>query len=171
MSSDDVPSGDGALFVRLEGREKMANPSGGQSRLFMIVVVGLVGLLMLGLVAIAGLVVYTRFLAPAASPTVVAEVTPSRVPTVAPTSTTPSTAAATSTPEQEAPTATRVLQEGTPEPEGETPVAGTTPTATPEGEGELAPTGFGPLEALVGGVALVLIILLVRGLRMSSRTS
>lgn len=149
----------------------MANPSGGQSRLFMIVVVGLVGLLMVGLVAIAGLVVYTRFLAPAASPTVVAEVTASPVSTVAPTATSPSTAVATSTAEQEAPTATRVLHDGSPAPEGETPVPGATPTATPEGGGELAPTGFGPLEALVGGIALLLIILLVRGLRMSARTS
>ena len=149
----------------------MANPSGGQSRLFMIVVVGLVGLLMVGLVAIAGLVVYTKFLAPAASPTVVAEVTPSRAPTVAPTSTSPPTMAPTSTAGQEEPTATRVIGDGTPAPEGETPEAGTTPTATPEGDDELAPTGFGPLEALVGGVALVLIILLVRGLRMSSRPS
>jgi cytoskeletal protein RodZ len=152
----------------------MANPSGGQSRLFMIVVVGLVGLLMVGLVAIAGLVVYTRFLAPAASPTVVAEVTPTSGPTVAATSTSAPTVAATSTAEEgEAATATRVIQEGTgtPAAEGETPVTGATATATPEGEGELAPTGFGPLEALVGGVALVLVILLVRGLRMSSRPS
>jgi cytoskeletal protein RodZ len=149
----------------------MANPSGGQSRLFMIVVVGLVGLLMVGLVAIAGLIVYTRILAPAASPTVVAEVTASPVATVAPTVTSPPTTAATSTAEQEAPTATRVLQDGTPAAEGQTPVAGATPTATPEGGGELAPTGFGPLEALLGGVALLLVILLVRGLRMSSRTS
>jgi hypothetical protein len=150
----------------------MANPGGGQSRLFIIVVVGLVGLLMIGLVSIAGLVVYTRFLAPTASPTVVAGVTPSRVSTVAPTATRPPTAVATATSEQEGPTATRVVQEGSPAPEDETPAPeGATPTATVEGGDELAPTGFGPLEALVGGIALVLVILLVRGLRMSSRTS
>jgi hypothetical protein len=150
----------------------MANPSGGQSRLFMIVVVGLVGLLMIGLVAIAGLVVYTRFLAPTPSPSVVAEATSTPVVTVAPTATRPLTPVPTSTAPQEGPTATRVVQEGSPTTEGETPEAGTaTPTVAPEGGGEMAPTGFGPLEALVGGVALLLVIILVRRLRLSSRPS
>jgi hypothetical protein len=147
----------------------MAVSSGGQSRLFLIVVVGLVGLLMVGLVAIAGLVVYTRFLAPTASPTVVAQVTQTPVPSVAPTSTTPATVVATPTPEQEAPTATRVLQAGSPSPEGATPSPqGPTPTVTAEGDGEMAPTGFGPVEAFVAGVALLVVILLVRRLRLSS---
>jgi cytoskeletal protein RodZ len=145
----------------------MANPSGGgQSRLFLVVVLGLVGLLMAGLVAIAGLVVYTRFLAPTASPTTVALVTPSPRATVAATATVPPAVAATSTPVAGAPTPTRVIQEGTPAPEGATP----TVTATPQGGGELAPTGFGPLGAVVGGVVLVLIILAVRRLRLSAST-
>jgi cytoskeletal protein RodZ len=148
----------------------MANPSGGQSRLFMIVVVGLVGLLMIGLVAIAGLVVYTRFLAPTPSPSVVAEATSTPAATVAPTATRPSTAVPTSTVPSEGPTATRVLQEGSPT-VVQTPEAGATPTVAPEGGDEMAPTGFGPLEALVAGVALVLVILLVRRLRLSSRPS
>jgi len=143
----------------------MTDSSGGQNRLFLIVVVGLVGLLMIGMVSIAGLVVYTRFLAPAATPTVVAGVTPT-APTVAPTATRPPAEVATPTPEGGAPTPTRVIQEGTPPPEGPTPTA----TATPEGGGEMAPTGFGPLEAFVGGLALVLIILLVRRVRLSSGT-
>jgi len=141
----------------------MTDSSGGQNRLFLIVVVGLVGLLMIGMVSIAGLVVYTRFLAPAATPTVVAGVTPSAAPTVA-TATRPPAEVGTPTSEQEEPTATRVVQEGSPVPEG------ATPTATPEGGGEMAPTGFGPLEAFVGGLALVLIILLVRRVRLSSGT-
>jgi len=144
----------------------MTESSGGQNRLFLIVVVGLVGLLMIGMVAIAGLVVYTRFLAPAATPTVVAGVTPSAAPTVAPTATGPPAEAATPTPEGGAATPTLVIQEGTPAPEGPTPTA----SATPEGGGEMAPTGFGPLEAVVGGLALVLIILLVRRVRLSSVT-
>ena len=144
----------------------MTESSGGQNRLFLIVVVGLVGLLMIGMVAIAGLVVYTRFLAPASTPTVVAGVTPSAAPTVAPTATRPPAEVATPTPEGGAPTPTLVIQEGTPPPEGPTPTA----TATPEGGGEMAPTGFGPLEAFVGGLALVLIILLVRRVRLSSGT-
>jgi len=142
----------------------MANPSGGQSRLFLFVVLGLVGLLMVGLVAIAGLVVYTRFLAPTPSPTTVALVTPSPRATVA--ATVPATVAPTSTPVAGAPTPTRVIQEGTPAPEGATP----TVTATPQGGGEMAPTGFGPLGAVVGGVVLVLIILAVRRLRLSAST-
>jgi cytoskeletal protein RodZ len=152
----------------------MTSPGGGQSRLFMIVVIGLVGLLMIGLLAIAGLVVYTRFLAPTPPATVVAEATSTPRPTVAPTATSPSTAVATSTPPEEGATATKVVQEGsptavvpTPTPGGPTP----TPTPTAEGGGEMAPTGFGPLEALVGGVGLLLVILLVRRLRLSSRTS
>ena len=144
----------------------MTESSGGQNRLFLIVVVGLVGLLMIGMVAIAGLVVYTRFLAPASTPTVVAGVTPSAAPTVAPTATRPPAEVATPTPEGGAPTPTLVIQEGTPPPEGPTPTA----TATPEGGSEMAPTGFGPLEAFVGGLALVLIILLVRRVRLSPGT-
>jgi cytoskeletal protein RodZ len=146
----------------------MANPSGGQSRLFLIVVLGLVGLLMVGLLSIAGLVVYTRFLAPTPSATVVAQVTPSPQPTVAPTGTRPA-AEGTATPQGQAATPTRVIQEGSPAPEGAT----ATPTRTPTAEGgdEMAPTGFGPMEAFVGGVVLVLIILVVRRLRLSSGTS
>jgi len=146
----------------------MANPSagGGQNRLFLVVVLGLVGLLMVGLVAIAGLVVYTRFVAPGASPTTVALVTPSprATATVATTvvpARTPTTSAGAATP-------TRVVQEGTPAPEGATPTVKA--TATPQGGGELAPTGFGPLGAVAGGVALVLVILAVRRLRLRPST-
>ncbi len=135
----------------------MANPSGGQSRLFLIVVVGLVGLLMIGLVSIAGLVVYTRFLAPTPPATVVAEATFTPVATA----TSPATVVASPTPSDEAPTATRVIGEGSPAPEGPTP------TATPKGADELAPTGFGPLEAVLGGVVLLIIILFVRRVRLS----
>jgi hypothetical protein len=147
----------------------MTNPSaGGQNRLFLIVVLGLVGLLMLGLVAIAGLVVYTRFVAPGASPTTVALVTPSPQATMAATATMAPTVmpAGTPTPVAGAPTPTRVLQEGTPAPEGATP----TVTATPQGGGEMAPTGFGPLGAVAGGVALVFVILAVRRLRLRPST-
>ncbi len=145
----------------------MANPSGGQSRLFLIVVLGLVGLLMVGLLSIAGLVVYTRFLAPTPSTTVVAQVTPSPEITAAPTSIT-AAAVSTATPQGQAATPTRVIQEGSPAPEGATATATRTPT--PEG-GEMAPTGFGPMEAFVGGLVLVLVILVVRRLRLSSSTS
>ena len=157
----------------------MANPSAGQSRLFLIVVVGLVGLLMIGLIAIAGLVVYTRFLAPSPTPPVVAGATATAVPTRPSAAPTPPTIVASpTTSAEEVPTATRVLQTGSPTPEGATPPpegvtpspGGPTPTATVAGGDEIPPTGFGPLEAFVGGIGLLLIIVLVRRLRLSSNT-
>jgi hypothetical protein len=144
----------------------MTESSGRQNRLFLIVVVGLVALLMIGMVSIAGLVVYTRFLAPSATPTVVAQVTPSVAPTVAATATRPPAEAATPTPEGGVPTPTRVIQEGTPPPEGPTPTATKVPV---EGD-DMPETGFGPLEAVVGGLALILIILIVRRVRLRPGT-
>lgn len=141
----------------------MASTSGGQSRLFLIAVVGLVGLLMIGLVSIAGLVVYTRFLAPTPSATVVAEATT----TPAPTATTQATAVASPTPPEEEPTPTRVIQEGSPTPGGPTP-SPPRATATPQGGDQMAPTGFGPLEAFLGGVALLIVIVFVRRMRLRS---
>jgi hypothetical protein len=140
----------------------MASSNGGQSRLFLIVVVGLVGLLMIGLVSIAGLVVYTRFIAPTPSATVVAEAT--STPEV--TATSAPTVAASPTQGGEAATATRVIQEGSPSPEGPTP-SPRPPTATPAGGGEMAPTGFGPLEAFLGGIGLLIVILFIRRVRLS----
>jgi hypothetical protein len=139
----------------------MANPNGGQSRLFLVVVVGLVGLLMIGLVSIAGLVVYTRFIAPTPSATVVAEATS----TAEVTATSAPTMAASPTQGGGAPTATRVIQ-GSPSPEGPTP-SPRPPTATPAGGGEMAPTGFGPLEAFLGGIGLLIVILFIRRVRLS----
>ena len=141
----------------------MASSSGGQSRLFLIVVVGLVGLLMVGLVSIAGLVVYTRFLAPTPSATVVAEATASPEATA----TSQVTAEASPTAPAEGPTPTRVIQEGSPGPEGPTP-SPVRPTATPMGSDQMAPTGFGPLEAFIGGVALLVVILFLRRMRLRS---
>lgn len=140
----------------------MASVSGGQSRLFLIVVVGLVGLLMIGLASIAGLVVYSRLPAPAASPTLVAQVTA----TPAATATSEHTPAASPTVAGAAATPTRVIQEGTPAAGGLTP-SPRAPTATPQGGGEMAPTGFGPLEALLGGLVLVVVIVFIRRLRLS----
>jgi len=139
----------------------MANPSGAQSRVFVVVAIGLVGLLMVGLVSIAGLVVYTRFLAPSTSPTVVAEVTGSPRPVTTPTLGVPSTPIPTETAGGPAPPATRVLEGGSPTATPEE----ATPSPTPTGGGEMAPTGFGPLEAAVAGIGLLVVILLVRRLR------
>jgi len=142
----------------------MENPDGAQSRIFIIVAIALVGLLVVGLVSIALLVGYTRFVAPILRPTVVAEATFSPVATFTATATLPSTPVATPTGE-EVPAATRVMGAGASPTPGE---AG--PTATPTGEEEMAPTGFGPLEAAVGGVILLVLILFVRRLRLTGRT-
>ena len=91
----------------------MANPDGAQNRLFVIVAVGLVGVLMVGLLSIAGLVVYTRFLAPPASPTVVAEATP----TVPQPTSTPAPAPSPTATLGQPPTPTRVVgPAGSPQP-------------------------------------------------------
>jgi hypothetical protein len=142
----------------------MANPSGTQSRVFVIVAIGLVGLLMVGLVSIAGLVVYTRFLAPSPSPTVVAEVTGTPQPVTTPTLGVASTPIPTETAGGPALTATRVLEGGSPT---ATPEEEATPSPTPTGGGEMAPTGFGPLEAAAAGIGLLVVILLVRRLRVT----
>jgi hypothetical protein len=154
----------------LERREKMENPDGAQNRLFVIVAIGLVAVLMIGLLSIAGLVIYTRFLAPAASPTVVAEatLTPTAEAAATPTWSPSPEATRTTGP---VPTATRVVSEGSPQPGEATPTpGGAAATATPGGEDEMAPTGFGPLEALLGGVFLALVILFVRRLRMTGQS-
>jgi hypothetical protein len=148
----------------------MENPGGPQNRLFVIVAIGLVAVLMIGLLSIAGLVIYTRFLAPAASPTVVAEATVTPTPEAEATPTSAASVQPTPTTGLAA-TATRVVSEASPQPGQATSTPGTgAATATPGAGGEMAPTGFGPLEALVGGVFLGLIILFVRRLRMSSQS-
>lgn len=141
----------------------MENPDGAQSRIFIILAISLVGLLIVGLVSIAGLVVYTRFLAPSPTPPVVAVATPTQA--VTPTATLPPPAV---TPTGEAPTATRVI--GSPMPGTETPVIGVSPTATPVGGDQIPDTGFGPLEAVVGGIILLVLILVVRRLRLTGQT-
>jgi hypothetical protein len=147
----------------------MENPDGLQSRVFMIVAISLVGLLMVGLLSIAGLVVYTRFLAPSATPPV-AITTPTAT-QVAGVTATPSPRPGTPT-VGEVPTATRVVGPaaspsvgpGTPSPEEGSP------TATPTGESGIPDTGLGPLEAVIGGFVLLVIILFVRRVRMTGQT-
>jgi hypothetical protein len=136
----------------------MATPSGGQNRLFLIVVAVMGGLLVLGLVSIGGLVVYSRFLAPGAAPTVVAEATATQVATAT------SVRSPVASPTRAAPTATKVVEEATPGAPTPSPRA---PTATPQGGGQMAPTGFGPLEALLGGLVLLVVIVFIRRLRLS----
>jgi hypothetical protein len=142
----------------------MENPDGLQSRIFVIVAISLVGLLMVGIVSIAGLVIYTRILAPSATPPVaITTPTATQVPGVTATAT-PVPGLVTPTAGEFA-TATRVIGPGASPTPGESAA-----TATPTGQGEIPDTGFGPLEAVVGGIVLLVIILFVRRLRMSGQT-
>jgi cytoskeletal protein RodZ len=147
----------------------MENREGAQNRTFIIVAIGLAALLIVGLVSIAGLIAYTRFLAPSPTPPVVAEAT--ATPEASVTATLSPTPVATPT-ATKAPTATRVVEAAaSPTPGGETPTPGeASATATPAGEDEIPDTGFGPLEAVVGGIILLLLVLFVRRLRLAGRT-
>ena len=125
----------------------------GQSKVFTMIALGLVGLSILGLLGIGGLIFFTRLRGPA-TPTVVAELTPTATATMAPTNT--PTRTPTSVP---TPTPTPVA---TPSP---TPVV--TPTPTEEGVPE---TGWGPLEGALVGSFLAILILASRWLRFAGRS-
>ena len=129
----------------------------GENRIFTMIALGLVGLLILGLLGIGGLIIFTRLRGPA-TPTVVAELTPTATPTKAPTAT--PTKAPTATPTKP-PTATPT-RVATPSP---TPVV--TPTPTEEGVPE---TGWGPLEGVLAGSFLAILILVSRRLRFVGRS-
>ena len=144
-------------------------PAGGPNRLFIVIALGLVGLLLLGLIAIGGVFLIPRMLGTAAQPTLRVTVsTPTRVILVAQATTAP-----TDTP---APTATSVINTPvilttTPVVTGTitatttitgTPVTGTPGTGTPTG-GQLPQSGLGDdLLLLAGGVVLVLVIVAAR---------
>lgn len=140
----------------------MENREGAQNRTFIIVAIGLAALLIVGLVSIGGLIAYTRFLAPSPTPPVVAEAT--ATPEASVTATLSPTPVATPT-ATKAPTATRVVEATASPTPGEASA-----TATPAGEDEIPDTGFGPLEAVVGGIILLLLVLFVRRLRLTGRT-
>jgi hypothetical protein len=139
---------------------EIAPAGGGPNRLFIVIAVGLVGLLLLGLIAVGGILVIPRiFQTSAPAPTIrVAVTTPTRVtPTTAPTS--------TDTP---APTSTSVIVPlvlGSPA-AGETVTATATITGTPGAGGTLPQSGLGEdLLLLAGGVVLVFIIVAARRAR------
>jgi len=144
---------------------------GGPNRLFVVIALGLVGLLILGVIAIGGIFVLNQFARPAVAPTPtirIAVTTPTRVlPT--------STVAAAPT-ETSAATATRVFDVGAPVSGGGTPAAAVTVTTavtgtvapgtgTP-GSGQLPDTGVGEdLLLLAAGIVLVLVIFAARRAR------
>jgi nitrate reductase NapE component len=149
---------------------EIAPTNGRPNRLFIVLAVGLVGLLVLGVIGIGGFVLLQNVMRPAAAPTVraAAVTTPTRVP-LSP------TPAATATPAPtEAATPTLVLTGGaggTPTPLGTpgtvTPTSTGGVTGTP-GTGQLPKSGLGEdLLVLVGGVVLVLIVFAARRARTS----
>jgi len=133
----------------------------GQNKVFTMIALGLVGLLILGLLGIGGLIFFTRLRGPA-TPTVVAELTPTATPTKAPTAT--PTKAPTATPTRtptSVPTSTPT-RVATPSP---TPAV--TPTPTEEGVPE---TGWSPLEGVLVGSFLAILIVVSRRLRLAGRS-
>lgn len=142
---------------------EIAPAGGGPNRLFIVIALGLVGLLLLGLIAIGGVFLIPRLLGTSAQPTLrVSVTTPTRV-SIAQATTEPTS---TDTP---APTATSVLN--TPVIVPQSPVAATATvtstvgTGTPT-SGELPQSGMGEdLLLLAGGVVLVLIIVAARRAR------
>ncbi len=145
---------------------------GGPNRLFVVLALGLAGLLVLGLIAIGGVLLIPRLLGGAAAPTTVrAATTPTRIivlatlppsPTVAATE----TGASTPTLVNAAPGAGTPGAEGTATPTviggGGTPST----TGTPGAGGALPSTGMGEnLLLLAGGVVLVLIAFVARRAR------
>jgi hypothetical protein len=148
-------------------------PFGGesQSRLFIIIAIGLVGLLVLGLMGIGGYVIFSRYrrgaeevavaqTAAAATAEVQATAeapTEPPVPTFTPMPT--PTVAATNTPV--VPLITGTPEETRPAP---TPVR----TATPRpAQGETPSAGFGGIGAILAGLALAVVLVVVRKVRLA----
>ena len=144
---------------------EIAPAGGGPNRLFIVIAIGLVGLLLLGLIAIGGVFLIPRFLGANTQPTLrVSVTTPTRV----------NIAQVTSAPtDTETPPATSTSVINTPVIVPETAVATSaitatatiTGTGTPTG-GQLPQSGVGDdLLILAGGIVLVLIIVAARRAR------
>ena len=141
---------------------------GGPNRMFLVIALGLVGLLVLGVIAIGGIFLFNQISKPAIAPTAirVAITTPTRALPTAP-------AIATDTPAPTG-TATLVVQPVAPA-GGTTPAAGVSATSTVTatvGAGtpgsQLPGTGLGEdLLLLAAGVVLVLVIFVARRARVS----
>lgn len=149
---------------------ELAPSGGGPNRLFVILALGLGGLLVLGLLAVGGIFLFQRVTAPPpATPVAVrAASTPTRAPL-------PTAAVQATSTEAPSPTFVLVAQgAGTLTPGGVSAAAtvtGTVKTGTPgtgtPGTG-LPPTGVGEdLLLLAGGVVLVLIVFAARRARAS----
>ncbi len=144
---------------------EIAPAGGGPNRLFVVIALGLVGLLLLGLIAVGGVFLIPRILGTSAPPTLrVAVTTPTRNVGIAAVTTAP-----TDTP---LPTGTSVINTpvlvlGSPAALSEGTITATaTITGTPGAGGTLPKSGLGEdLLLLAGGIILVLIIVAARRAR------
>jgi hypothetical protein len=144
---------------------EIAPAGGGPNRLFLVIALGLVGLLLLGLIAIGGVFLIPRLLGSSPAPTLrVAVTTPTRnvalaAVTEAPTSTDTPIPTATSV------INTPVLLVGSPAATSQI-TATTNITGTPGAGGSLPQSGLGDdLLLLAGGIILVFIIVASRRAR------
>jgi len=144
---------------------EIAPAGGGPNRLFVVIALGLVGLLLLGLIAVGGVFLIPRFLGTSAPPTLrVAVTTPTRGVVVAAVTTAPTD---TPIPSSTAVINTPVLVVGSPAATSTGTITATaTITGTPGAGGTLPQSGMGEdLLLLVGGIVLVLIIIAARRAR------
>jgi hypothetical protein len=141
---------------------EIAPAGGGPNRLFIVIALGLVGLLLLGLIAIGGVLLIPRFLGTNAQPTRLVSVTTSTPVNIAQVTSAPTD---TDTP---APTATSVINTPVIVPSSPVATSAITATATITGTGtpaggQLPQSGMGEdLLVLAGGIVLVLIIVAAR---------
>jgi hypothetical protein len=144
---------------------EIAPAGGGPNRLFVVIALGLVGLLLLGLIAVGGVVLIPRLLGTSAPPTLrVAVTTPTRNVVVAAVTTAPTD---TPIPSSTAVINTPVLVVGSPAATSTGTITATaTITGTPGAGGTLPQSGMGEdLLLLAGGIVLVLIIVAARRAR------
>jgi hypothetical protein len=149
---------------------------GGPNRLFVVIAIGLVGLLLLGLIAVGGVLFIPRLLGTSAPPPTVrvAVTTPTRVGGVVALATVPASTD-TPVPPATAVITTPVIVPGTPVTStstvtATTAITGTPGTGTPIG-GQLPQSGMGEdLILLAGGVVLVLIVVAARRARATGAT-
>ena len=139
------------------------------NRLFIIIAIGLVGVLVLGLLGIGGYAIFSRYrrgaeqiaaAQTAAAATAEAQATAEApteppVPTFTPMPT--PTVAATNTP---------VVPPGTPEETRPAPTPVRTATPRPA-EGETPSAGFGGIGAILAGLALAIVLVVVRKVRLA----
>ncbi len=164
------------MTIDIEQPDDMENEESGGNRLFVILAVGLAGLIVLGLLAIGGVLVLRNI----RTQQELAQITPQPTPTLAvveqvPTNTPMPTPTATTAPATPAPTATNtpvVAPTNTPSSEdmaatatAAAPTNTPVPVGTPAGTNEVPDTGFGGLEMVLIAFGLVGVLFVSRRMR------